>query len=103
MHFVTAVVFNIGCMAISLVLSPANRLRLSRAMGALSVVCSLSELHTPPDRVVGAIGSAGEAGSLRSRSSAVTISSADSELGHALADVADHPSSPDAARIALPT
>jgi hypothetical protein len=134
LDFVPSVVFNVGCMAISLGLSPANRHHLAKSMGALSVVCSLSELPTPPDRRGGASapsvdGDGGQAGKWRQelvlhpsrpaqqgargahaagdwaacRSNSSAISSAGSELGHALDDVTEQPSSAGAARNSLPT
>ena len=55
--FVTSVVFNVACMAIFVHgFSPANRRRISEFMGRDSIVCSLAELPTPPDRVLGATG-----------------------------------------------
>ena len=122
--FATSVFFNVGCMALSLGLSATNRHRLSASCGAASVVCSLSELPTPPaeqwHRILPVEQDAsfrsnssrprdrGGAASFPSNSSAVSsaggdLSSAASELGRALAEAPGRLSSPDAARVGLPT
>lgn len=126
LDFATSLAFNIVCMAISLVLSPAIRHRLSESFGGARVVCSLSELPTPPDRVLGttdvvrafaeplvhhsqhtlqdtAARPAGSQCRESFRSSSSAISSAASELNHALASASDEPSGSASARITLPT